>query len=94
MPSNQPLTPGTPDELEWTLAHALRFDGRKQFKTSSELTAKITAAHLAECLRQSGFVVMKAPPPSLPQGCAYAESARKAMDAAPPATSKGGPKGG
>jgi hypothetical protein len=48
--------------VEQTLAHVLRFDGQKAFKVSGEMMAKITAAHLAECLRRSGFVVMKAPP--------------------------------
>ena len=56
------LRPATEDELAQTLAHALQFDGRKQFRTSGEMMAKITAAHLAEALRRSGFVVMKAPP--------------------------------
>jgi hypothetical protein len=58
----QSLRPASPDELEQALAHALRFDGRKSFKLSGESMAKITAAHLAECLRVSGFVVMKKPP--------------------------------
>jgi hypothetical protein len=57
-----PLRPASAEEIEQALAHALRFDGRKAFKLSSESMAKITAAHLAECLRQSGFVVMKKPP--------------------------------
>ena len=61
---------GTPDlqpaetaELELALAHALQFDGRKQFKVSGEMMAKITAAHLVACLRRGGFVIMKRPPP-------------------------------
>lgn len=58
----RPLRPATADEVEQTLAHVLRFDGQKAFKVSGEMMAKITAAHLAECLRRSGFVVMKAPP--------------------------------
>jgi hypothetical protein len=29
-------------------AHALQFDGCKQFKVSGEMTAKMTAAHLVE----------------------------------------------
>ena len=62
------------EDLEWTLAHALQFDGRKHFKSSSEYMAKITAAHLADCLRKSGFVIMRrqAAPPA--PGCAYADS--------------------
>ena len=74
------LLPVTPEELEQAVSHALRFDGRKHFKLSGEIMGKITAAHLVRCLTQSGFVVMKTPPPALPQGCAYAESARRAME--------------
>jgi hypothetical protein len=58
----QTLRPASDDELAQTPAHALQFDGRKHFKTSGEMMAKITAAHLAECLRKSAFVVMKTPP--------------------------------
>jgi hypothetical protein len=72
MPDAPPaLRPATPDELQQALAHALQFDGRKQFKTSGEMMAKITAAHLAECLRQSGFVVMKKPPEPMHRAPAY-----------------------
>ena len=62
---SQPLTPAAPDDLEQALAHALQLNGHKQFKTSHELTAKITAGYLAEHLRRSGFVVMKKPVPPL-----------------------------
>jgi hypothetical protein len=65
------LRPATIDELEQALAHALRFDGRKAFKVSGEMMAKITAAHLAEQLRRSGFVVMKAPPAPSHRAPAY-----------------------
>ncbi len=75
------LLPVTPDELEQAVSHALRFDGRKHFKLAGEIMGKITAAHLVRCLAQAGFVVMKKPPPALPQGCAYAESAVRAMEA-------------
>jgi hypothetical protein len=50
----QPLRLATADELKQSFAHALRFDGRKAFKVSEQMMAKITAAHLAECLRRSG----------------------------------------
>jgi hypothetical protein len=56
------LTPATTADLTQTLAHALQFDGRKQFKVSHEMMAKITAAHLVECLARAGFVVLKRPP--------------------------------
>ncbi len=62
MPDDRPLTPADPAELEQALAHALQFDGRKAFKMSGESMAKITAAHLTECLARSGFVVMRKPP--------------------------------
>jgi hypothetical protein len=62
MPDDRPLTQAAPEDLEQALAHALRFDGRKPFKGSGEMMARITAAHLVACLRQSGFVVMRKPP--------------------------------
>jgi hypothetical protein len=62
MPDDRKLTQATPAELEQTLAHALRYDGRRAFKLSAESMAQITAAHLVTCLLKSGFVVMKVPP--------------------------------
>ena len=58
---NQPspqLRPATRDEIESALKHALRFDGKRAFKLSSEMVAAITAAYLAECLEASLMVVM------------------------------------
>jgi len=54
-------TPATPDHLAQALAQARQFDGRKQFKASGEMMARITAAHLLECLERAGFVIMKRP---------------------------------
>jgi len=51
-----------PADLEQALAHALQFDGRKAFRVSGEMMAKITAAHLVEQLKLAGFVVMRKPP--------------------------------
>jgi hypothetical protein len=66
MPPHPPaLRPAEPAEVEQTLAHALQFDGRKPFRLSGEMMAKITAAHLVEHLRRSGFVIMKKPPASM-----------------------------
>jgi hypothetical protein len=53
------LRPATREELTESLAFALRFDGRKQFRTSTESMAKITAKHL----ELSGYVLMKKPAP-------------------------------
>ena|SRR5271165_4568109 len=55
------LRPADPDDLRQALAYALTFDGRKQFRTSSEMMARITAEHLARYLEMAGFVVMKRP---------------------------------
>ncbi len=74
------LLPVTSDELEQAVSHALRFDGRKQFKLAGEIMGRITASHLVHCLTQAGFVVMKKPPPAPPASCAYAESAVRAME--------------
>jgi hypothetical protein len=37
---DEKLIAATPEDLEWTLTHALQFDGRKHFKSSSEYMAK------------------------------------------------------
>ena len=84
------LIPVTPDELEQAVSHALRFDGRKQFKLSGEIMGNITASHLVHCLTQAGFVVMRKPLPALPTRCAYAESAVRAMEESRRASSGGG----
>ena len=60
------LFPVTPEELEQAVSHAQSYDGRKHFKLAGEIIGEITAAHLVRYLTQSGFVVMKPPPP--PQG--------------------------
>ena len=59
--ADEPLTPTNPDDLRQSLAFALTFDGRKQFRTSSEMMARITAEHLVRHLESSGYVVMKRP---------------------------------
>jgi len=56
------LHPATPEELAQALAFALRFKGRKTHTSAHEPMAWITAEHLVEHLRASGFVVMKKPP--------------------------------
>ena len=61
MPNEPPLTPATVDEFATTLSYALRFDGRKARRQSSELMADITARHLIEHLERAEFVVMKKP---------------------------------
>ena len=63
MPHETPtLTPADPDDLCSALAHALTFDGRRAFRTSGEMMARITAEHLARHLERCGFVVLRRPP--------------------------------
>ncbi len=64
MPTPDPATlrPADAAEFEQALAHALQFDGRRAFRLSGEMMAKITAAHLVEQLARAGFVIMKKPP--------------------------------
>jgi hypothetical protein len=61
LPPDDPLLPAGPDDLHQALAFALSFDGRKRFKQSDELIARITADHLARYLAMASFVVMRRP---------------------------------
>jgi hypothetical protein len=61
-PPDENLTPATDDGLAAALAFALRFSGRKRFHGGDEFMADITAKHLVEHLRRSGFIVMRRPP--------------------------------
>jgi hypothetical protein len=64
MPDERPLAPASPAELQRTLAHALQFDGRRHHHRADGFAAEWLAEHLAKCLAQSGFVVMKKPLPN------------------------------
>ena len=55
------LTPATDDELAVSLAFALCHDGKRAFRHAEQFISKITAAHLIEHLKRSGYVVMKRP---------------------------------
>jgi hypothetical protein len=59
MPDGRALTTASQEDLEQALAHALRFDSRKHFKLSGESMVRITAAHLVECRRRSGSVIIR-----------------------------------
>ncbi len=63
--SDANLRPARTEELEQALAHALLFDGKRAFKISGEMMARLTAAHLATSLQRAGFLVMKAPDAAL-----------------------------
>ena len=53
------------------MPHALQFDGRKAFRRADNMMAQIAAAHVARCLDQAGFVVMKKPPPAMHSASEY-----------------------
>jgi hypothetical protein len=61
MPEEARLTPVSAEDLEQTLAFALRFDGRKRAHGADELMARITAERLVRHLDRSGLVVMRKP---------------------------------
>ena len=50
-----------PDELEFSLTFALRFEGRKRTHQADEAMARIAARRIMEHLQISGYVVMKKP---------------------------------
>ncbi|MBV8592399.1 MAG: hypothetical protein JO212_20460 [Acetobacteraceae bacterium] len=56
------LNPASPEELQETLAFALRYDGRRRVHHGDELMARITAERLVQHLQRAGFVLMKRPP--------------------------------
>ncbi len=58
---DEKLLPSDPADVAFAIRHALLFDKRRRFDASRGAMADITAAHLLEALRQSGFVVMKRP---------------------------------
>ncbi len=66
MPDEHPLTPADLDDVQQSIAFALRFQGRKRIHTADEAMARITAERLVEHLRLSGFVIMKRPPAPWP----------------------------
>lgn len=55
------LRPAAAEEIEQALAHALRFDGSKQFRAANDMMARIAAAHVLAQLQRAGFVIMRAP---------------------------------
>ena len=72
MPEQSNLRPATTDEIQDTLAFALRFHGRKRVHDADDVMAQITAERLVRHLERSGFVVMKRlplPDPRVPDGC-------------------------
>jgi hypothetical protein len=62
MADDPKLTPADPSDLAYSIAFALRFDGRKRFHRGDEFMANLTADHIVRYLDRCGFVIMKRPP--------------------------------
>lgn len=65
------LRPATIEEVEDTLAFALRYEGRRRVHNADEMMARITAERLVEQLARSGFVLMKRPPAQAPNAAPF-----------------------
>ncbi len=66
--ADERLREATDDELSFSLQHALMFDGRKRIHHADDYMARHTADYLIKKLKESGYVVMKRPPPDTPAG--------------------------
>jgi hypothetical protein len=56
------LIPADPDDIRQSIAHGLRYDGRKRVRRADDSMAAIAADHLVRFLEARGYVVMKRPP--------------------------------
>lgn len=54
-----PARPATDEEVVDTMAHALRYEGRRRMRDADDAMARITAARLVRLLRVSGYEVVK-----------------------------------
>jgi hypothetical protein len=65
------LRPTEDDDVLFSIAHGLRFDGKRRLHYADDHMARIAAAHLLKHLKTSGYVVMKKPPSSAPNAPDY-----------------------
>jgi hypothetical protein len=56
------LVPVDPDDIRQSIAHGLRYDGRKRVRHADDSMAAIAADHLVKFLEARGYVLMKRPP--------------------------------
>ena len=56
------LLPADPDELRLAISLALQRDGRRRFRHSDDLMAKLVADHLVRYFEQRNYVIMQKPP--------------------------------
>ena len=61
MPEDK-LPPADPVDLAWSIAFALRFEGKKRWHDADDMMAAIVADRIVRSLEQSGYVIMKKPP--------------------------------
>ena len=61
MPDDK-LTPADPVDLAWSIAFALRFEGKKRWHDADDMMAAIVADRIVKSLERSGYVIMKKPP--------------------------------
>jgi hypothetical protein len=56
------LRPADPDELRLAISMALQRDGRRRFRHSDDLMAKLVADHLVRYLEERNYVILRRPP--------------------------------
>jgi hypothetical protein len=59
---DEKLSPADPDDLAWSIAFALKFEGKKRWHDADEVMAAIVARRLIRYRDRAGYVVMKRPP--------------------------------
>jgi|GEM_PF-1012638 len=65
-PPGRDLLPAASDDIADSLAHALRYDGRRRVHDADALMAGLVADRLMEHLQRCGFRVMRLTPAALP----------------------------
>jgi hypothetical protein len=61
-PTRADLAAATPEEIAEALSYALRFDRGKPRRGGWDFAAGLAAERLADHLRRSGFIIMRARP--------------------------------
>jgi hypothetical protein len=56
------LTIADHDDIRQSVAHGLRFDGRRRVRYAEDNLANIAADHLVKYLQAGGYVILKRPP--------------------------------
>lgn len=56
------LRPATDEEILFSLAHGLQYDGKRRIHYADDHMLRIAVTHLLRHLKMSGYVLMKKPP--------------------------------